>query len=155
MGDTVRPRVDDCGVIRLPARAPFADRLARLQREFEAVVRRVAPATAAVESLFHGRGTRAALQLAHARGVILAVLATAGVEVEEYSPATVKQAVTGSGRADKDQVRQMVERLLDPPTRNESSDLSDALAVAWCHATTRGFRAAVDRSLGREDRRPT
>jgi len=143
-GSPARPELLDCGVIRLRG-ADFANRLAVLQREFEELVDRLKPDTSAVESPFHGANPRSALQLAHARGVILASLATAGVEVTEYTPATVKKSVTGNGRAAKPQVQTMVYKLLATPARNASRDLSDALAVALCHQASRSFSARCPR----------
>ena len=74
------------------------------------------------------------------------MLAGAGLEVAEYTPATVKKAVTGRGRADKDQVRLMLAAQLDPDLVLRSRDQSDALAVALCHMAAQGFLAAVERS---------
>ena len=96
---------------------------------------------AAVESPYLGVNARSALQLAQARGVALAVLAGAGLEVLEYTPATIKKAVTGNGRATKEQVRMMVGQLLrQPRARVETHDQSDALAVALCHASSARLR---------------
>ena len=143
------PVLLEAGLIAL-GRGALPERLARLRQELDALLGRLIPTDAAVELSFHGVNARSALQLAHARGVILACLATAGIPVAEYTPATIKQSVTGSGRADKAQVRTMVNRLLgttiSPLTR---ADLPDALAVAMCHAQCRGFSqrlAAADRS---------
>ncbi len=110
------------------------------------MVARLAPAVAAVETPFHGPGARSALQLAQARGVILAVLAAAGVQVAEYTPTAVKKAVTGNGRAGKEQVRSMVCHLVGMQDSGQSHDISDAIAVALCHLTTARFREAVDRA---------
>ncbi len=139
-GSPSSPELLESGVIHLRG-SDFASRLAVLRREFEALVERLHPDTSAVESPFHGANARSALQLAHARGVILAGLAAAGIEVAEYSPATVKKSVTGSGRADKTQVQTMVYRLLATQLRDKSNDLSDALAVALCHQASRSFSA--------------
>jgi len=145
-GSPMRACLLDCGTLRLGDSATeLAHRLARLQRELVELVRALQPTSAAVESPFHGKNARSALQLAHARGVILAVLAGEGGEVAEYSPATVKKSVTGNGRAPKDQVRMMVGRILETPLRSADDDLSDALAVALCHASTRGLHAALSR----------
>jgi crossover junction endodeoxyribonuclease RuvC len=122
---------------------PLERRLDRLATEFSAVVARLGPESAAVEAPFHGADARAALLLSHARGVILAGLAAAGIAVAPYSPATVKKAVTGNGRASKAQVRSMVERLLGPTVCGQPTDLADALAVAWCHAASRGYLERV------------
>lgn len=134
IGGTVHaPTLIDCGEIRLPSRVPFASRLATLRERFERVVLDAVPTMSAVEGPFHGANARSALQLAHARGVILSVLAGAGVPPIEYAPATVKKTVSGSGRADKEQVRTMVARLTGRPAKGISHDVADAIAVALCH----------------------
>jgi crossover junction endodeoxyribonuclease RuvC len=117
--------------------------LARLHQDLTILVERLQPDVAAVEAPFHGASARAALLLAHARGVVLAVLAAAGVEVVEYAPAAVKKAVTGNGRADKEQVASMVCRQIGEDLDASPHDLSDALAVALCHLSHCGFSAAV------------
>ena len=99
---------------------------------------------AAVEAPFHGVSARAALQLAHARGVILAALAGERVPVIEYSPAVIKKTVTGSGRADKVQVQTMVRHALGDQLARLSSDLADALAAALCHMAHARFEAAIE-----------
>ena len=151
-GDTRNPSVLRSGVIRLSSRADFSVRMGLLLSEFEALVREIEPESAAVESPFHGKSSSSALQLAHARGVILAVLARQGVSVAEYSPATVKKSVTGYGRADKDQVRRMVAHIAGPEFATAPDDLTDAVAVALCHGATHGFQSAVKRSEARISR---
>jgi len=145
-GAGTQPTVIDSGILNFPRGLAFPARLARLQREFQRIVSDLRPDAAAVESPFQGVNARSALQLAHARGVILAVLAGQLDEVVEYTPATVKKALTGNGRADKQQVAAMVQRVLGLPEQKQSADLTDALSVAWCHATTRSFRGAVARA---------
>ncbi len=133
-GNASRPRLIECGQLRLPSGAAFHTRLLELRRGIDELLVRLQPAAAAVEWPFHGVNARSALQLAHARGVLLCSLAEHGIEPDEYAPATIKKAVTGSGRADKVQVRTMVLRLLaasDDQVRG--SDAADALAVALCH----------------------
>jgi len=159
-GPARHPRLVDCGVIRLPSRDSLAARLARLHVELDEIVRRLEPTTAAVESPFHGKSSRAALQLAHARGVILSVLAGAEVEVVEYTPATVKQQVAGNGRADKQQVQRMLAHLLGRELSGQPADLTDALAVGLCHLGQADFQRALERSTGAAspaapDSRPT
>lgn len=145
-GDPATPILVEGGVIRLRAGAPFAVRLHELGSELEQVVARLAPECAAVETPFHGANVRSALQLAHARGVILAVLCGAGIEIAEYEPAGVKRAVTGNGRASKSQVQHMVSRLLRAPEPLEDVDLADAFAVALCHANGLRYRTLLARS---------
>lgn len=114
-----------------------------LQRSIGELLERLAPEAAAIEAPFHGINPRSSLQLAQARGVILATLASAGLAIEEYSPATIKKAVTGTGRADKDQVRVLVCRQLAYVETDAPDDLTDALAVALCHVAHGGHRRAV------------
>ena len=89
------------------------------------------------------RGGQRYRGLAQARGVLLAVLASRGIEIREYSPAEVKSAVTGNGRADKTQVAFMVRRIL-PACGDASADAADALAVAITHANARKMRRLGD-----------
>lgn len=141
-----RVRVLGSGLIRLPRSETFAVRLRQLQESMVEVVRGLSPAVACVESPFHGVNPRSALQLAHARGVVLAVLAGASVPVEEVPPATVKRVVAGSGRASKEQVQTMIRRLLETDAEWASEDVSDALAIAYCWAIHRGHRENLQRA---------
>ncbi len=122
----------DCGVIAPPAKASLADRLCFIQDELEKIIDTYKPLAAAAEGVFFARNWRSALKLGQARGAALAALARRGLSVEEYPPATVKQAVVGYGRADKQQVQQMVKILLGLPEIPEENS-ADALAVAICH----------------------
>lgn len=152
-GSSSKPRLLASGTIRLTAKAPFAERLHRLRCDLEELIARLEPTEAAVESPFHGADARAALQLAHARGVILAALGGARIPLTEYSPASVKKAVTGAGGADKSQVQTMVVRLLRLAEAPSSPDESDALAVALCHLSGTGYRDRVTRALGASSRK--
>lgn len=148
IGSPSQSRLDCCGSVRLRANDDLAARLGCLQSAIEQLVARVGPDCAAVESPFHGKSARSALQLAHARGVVLAALARAGVPVAEYSPAAVKKSVCGNGRAEKAQVRHMVTRLLGQAVVGEPDDVTDALAVALCHATHAAFHRALAPATG-------
>ena len=99
---------------------------------------------AAIESWFVHPMSRSAMAMAEARGAILAALAGAGIPVTDYSPNAIKQAVTGSGRADKDQVRTMVARLTGASI--ESSHAADAMAAALCHLVGAPMREAIRRA---------
>ncbi|HEX2251841.1 MAG TPA: crossover junction endodeoxyribonuclease RuvC [Thermoanaerobaculia bacterium] len=123
----------EAGTIVCPASDALPARLARLSRGIGEVVDRLEPAAAVLESPFHGMNARSLIVLAQARGALIATLALRGLEVREFTPAEVKAAVTGNGRAGKDQVARMVRLLL--AWRGECShDASDALAVALCCA---------------------
>jgi crossover junction endodeoxyribonuclease RuvC len=135
-----------CGEIHAPDSLPFPERLFRLREAFRAVLDELRPGEAAVETPFHGVSARSSLQLAHARGVLLAELAAAAVPIHEYAPAAVKKAVCGSGRADKAQVQSMMVRVLGGGAASRwTPDVSDALALAWCHLAHRRFAAALTR----------
>ena len=130
--------LEDCGTIRPPRRDDFPKRLRALHLALETIIEASRPDVVAVESVFFAKHPRAALQLGHVRGVLLLAAAQKDLEIFEYPPATVKKAVTGNGRASKEQVRQMVAMLLGSEIKG-AADKSDALAVAICHAHSGGF----------------
>ncbi len=109
---------------------------------------RYAPEIMIVEKLFFARNSRTALQVGEARGVILLAAVQGGLELHEYTPLEIKQAVAGYGRADKKQVRYMVGRLLRLDVVPVLDDETDALAVALCHLQHRRWREAVLRGGG-------
>jgi len=127
----------DYGTIRLPERLELPQRLCMLAGGLRQVVDRFSPDEAAVEDVFTQKNVRSALVLAHVRGAAMLSLAEAGVPVASYSPATVKNSVVGHGSANKEQVRQMVTVLLGVRETIDPLDVSDALAVALCHANRR------------------
>ena len=126
-----------CGAITASAGDPFPQRLARIHRELAALLASHRPECVAVESLFHAVNARSALKLGHARGVAILAAVEAGCEVVEYTPAEVKRAVVGYGRAEKHQVQQMIKLLLGLSKAPTPHDASDALAVAICHLHSR------------------
>jgi crossover junction endodeoxyribonuclease RuvC len=128
-----RYRYVECGVLTAPARAPAEARLGEIARCLGELIAEIAPDALAVEDVFSHQNVRSALALAQARGTILAVAGMAGLPVFSYAPALVKQAVTGRGRASKDQVARMV-RVLIGLRRTPRADAADALAVAIAHA---------------------
>ncbi len=122
------------GRITVPAASPLPERLARLCGELRRLLRRFEPEAAVLETLFRGVNPRSLIVLAQARGALLATLAVAGVEIHEFAPAEIKSAVTGNGRADKEQVARMVSLILGLGGERLTPDASDALAVAICFA---------------------
>ena len=123
------------GCIRLQKSTALERRLAELLDQVQSVLERFQPDLAVVERAFVARSARSALILGHARGVAMAVLGQKGVPVEEVAPRTIKQAVVGTGNADKNQVRSMVKTLLALEQR-PASDAADALAAAIYQAHT-------------------
>jgi len=110
------------------------------------IIASVQPEVAAFEGIFHAQNVQSALKLGHVRGVCMAAVAEANLPVYEYSPAEVKSAVTGYGRAGKPQVQQMVTALLKLKEGPLQYDASDALAVAICHANSIRYNRAAGRS---------
>lgn len=131
-----------CGVIRPDAKASLAERLAEIFVGVQGLARLHGPDAAAVEETYVNSNPRAALVLGQARGVTLAALAMAGLPVAEYSPAVIKKGLVGSGRAEKEQVAFMVQRLL-PAAGPVTADAADALAVALTHAAQGAFLSRV------------
>jgi crossover junction endodeoxyribonuclease RuvC len=132
----------DNGVVVLDASAPLAARLAVLLERLSELIAAYRPSCAAVEGIFQHKNARSALVLGQARGVALAALGRARLDVAEYTPQQIKKAVTGTGRADKGQVQVVVARrlgLVDPP----QADAADAVAVAICHAQHLAFPLPV------------
>ncbi|MFN4097838.1 MAG: crossover junction endodeoxyribonuclease RuvC [Sphingomonas sp.] len=121
------------GQLKTDAKAPLPQRLAHLDTMLAALVADHAPDGAAVEEVFVNSNPQSTLKLAHARGVAIAAVARAGLDVGEYAPRLVKKAVVGTGTAEKVQVHAMISRLL-PGAKIAGADAADALAVAICHA---------------------
>ena len=130
-------RLVEMGVITPGPRGPLPEKLSHIHAGVSALIERLRPDALAVEDVFHAANTRTALVLGHVRGVVLLAGAERGVPVHEYAPATVKQQITGFGRAEKGQVAFMVTRLLELAKGAEPGDATDALAVALCFACLR------------------
>jgi crossover junction endodeoxyribonuclease RuvC len=132
-----------CGVFRTTAGEPMHLRLLELFQDMQALLKEFAPDEVAVEKLFFGRNVTTAISVGQARGAVLVAAALAGLPVVEYTPAEVKQAVTGYGNADKPQVQQMVQQLLGlaaPPTPD---DAADGVAIAICHLQTARYTQVI------------
>ena len=121
------------GVVTTSAKRPLTERLQQLYRELSALIQLYYPDESAIEELFFSRNVRTAMSVGQARGVILLALADAGLTVTEYTPLTIKQAVSGFGGADKIQIQTMVKMLLKLESIPRPDDAADALAIAICH----------------------
>ncbi len=131
--DGTRHRLVTCGAIAPPAGSTFAERLHVIHDTLTRLLGETAPTCVVVENLFYSKNVRSALQLGHARGVVLLAAVQAGLPIVEYTPAEIKLAVVGYGRADKTQVQQMVKVLLGLAVVPTPHDAADALAAALCH----------------------
>ncbi|MBW7881551.1 MAG: crossover junction endodeoxyribonuclease RuvC [Caldilineaceae bacterium] len=129
-----------CGVIRTQAHEPMHLRLKEIFQDLTALIDEFQPDQIAVEKLFFGRNVTTAISVGQARGAILLAAALASVDVVEYTPAEVKQAIAGYGNAEKRQVQEMVRHTLglaEPPTPD---DAADGVAIAICHLQTAPYR---------------
>ncbi len=143
-GGVCRARAYGC--VSTPASDPVNVRLGTIFRELSRVVERYGPDSMAVEEIFFGRNSRSAIWTAHARGAALVAGSEHGLEVGEYTPMQIKQAVCGTGAADKEQVTYMTRRILALDHDPRPDHAADALAVAVCHANrarTLGLAAAA------------
>ena len=125
--------LSECGVIRTSARAPLSERLRDIYEGVSELMNRHKPDAVAVEGVFFGKNVRTAVVLGHARGAILVAASLHQVEVAEYPPSEIKSAVVGTGRATKEQVQFMVQRLLRLRETPRPDDAADGVAVALCH----------------------
>lgn len=127
-------RLVQFGALKLPAKAPFDERLREIHHLISSLVEDFAPEAVAVESVFTALNMRTALRLAEMRGVVLLAAAQAGIPAHSYSPREVKASVAGFGGAPKQQIQKMIAMLLGLAECPEPADAADALAIALCHA---------------------
>ena len=132
------------GQVKTDPKAPLAQRLVTIDAALAEVIAQYRPETGAVEEVFVNSNAQSTLKLGQARGVCLLALARAGLSVAEYAPSVVKQAVVGTGRAEKAQVQAMVKVLL-PGVQLAGADAADALAVAIAHAHRAGSASRLNR----------
>ncbi len=125
-----------CGAIKLSPRVPLPQRLGTIFDRLGIIIEEHHPDNVAIEDVFYALNVKSALKLGQVRGVAMLAASSAGLEVTEYSPLSIKSAVVGYGRAEKTQVQQMVTRLLNLSEIPEPPDAADALAIAICHLHT-------------------
>ena len=129
-----RFRMLEYGAITTPAGMPTPQRLQKIYQEMVRYLHKYQPDAVAVEELFFNSNQKTAITVAQARGVIIISVVNAGIPLYEYTPLQIKQAVTGYGRADKQQIQNMVKMLLNLTVIPKPDDAADALAAAICHA---------------------
>lgn len=127
-------KVIDYGKITTPAHTPLPKRLKMVYDGMTELVNTFKPDVVSMEELFFNTNVTTAIAVGHARGVLVLATENANVPLAEYTPLQIKQAVAGYGRADKNQVQQMVKRFLNLTEVPKPDDTADALAVAICHA---------------------
>ncbi|MBN1180096.1 MAG: crossover junction endodeoxyribonuclease RuvC [Anaerolineae bacterium] len=133
------------GAVTTPATQSMPERLQAIYRALVGLAQEWQPDHSAVEELYFSVNVRTAMSVGQARGVAILALADAGLSIAEYSPLSVKQALTGYGGADKRQMQEMVRMLLNLPEIPRPDDAADALAVAVCHIHSAAMLALEER----------
>ena len=141
--DGDRHRLVCSGVIRLLPKVRFSEKLLKIQQEIDKLLLAYAPGAVAVEDQFYLSNFKSVLKLGQVKGVVLVTAARAEIPVYEYTPLEIKNSVTGYGRADKNQVSFMVNRILCLGDMSQPFDASDALAVCVCHIHTQTTKAKI------------
>lgn len=135
-----KARMIDAGVIKTPAKQAADERLATIYRELEQLIKELKPSVMAVEKLFFAQNVTTAMSVSQARGVVLLLGQQHKLELHEYTPLQIKQALTGYGRADKKQMQEMVRIVLGLKTTPKPDDAADALAAAICYSMQRTIK---------------
>jgi crossover junction endodeoxyribonuclease RuvC len=134
--------------VRSSPKQTFPQRIKRIYDELVLAIEKFEPDVVSVEDLFYATNVKTVIKLGQTRGVALLAAVNCGIEVAEYSPLEIKQSVTGYGRADKNQVRDMVSTLLRLKEKPEPFDASDALAAAICHIHNAGLQQKIKQAQG-------
>jgi len=142
--------LDGVGVIMTPTDADLDDRLLSLHSEITQWVQKYSPDVVAVERVFSQHNVRTVMGTAQAAGISLLVAAQNNIPVFMHTPSEVKAAVTGSGRANKSQVSEMVKRLLNLQEIPKPADSADALALAICHIWRGGANSKIKSAVAAE-----
>ncbi len=124
----------DGGIIKTKVHQPLDERLVEIFNSLTEIIEQTKPAAMAIEKLFFAQNVTTAISVSHARGVAMLAGKLAGLEVAEYTPLQIKQALTGYGRADKNQMQEMVRIILGLKEMPKSDDCADALACAITHS---------------------
>ena len=132
--------VVDYGSITTDAGVDAAKRLQHIYAELGAIIAKYEPEEAAIEELFFNNNAKTVILVGEARGIAVLACANAGLEISEYTPLQIKQALVGYGRADKKQVQAMVKAILNLKEVPRPDDTADAVAAAICHGHSRGRR---------------
>lgn len=138
--DNGKAQMVDAGVIRTPAKEDDAVRLQTIFEEITDIIVQSKPTVMSVEKLFFAQNVTTAMTVSQARGVVLLAGQQAGLEIHEYTPLQIKQAMTGYGRAEKKQIQEMVRVILNLKVVPKPDDCADALAAAITHSMTSRLR---------------
>lgn len=132
--------VVDYGAVTTDAKTPMPYRLQHLYTELESIIEKYKPEEAAIEELFFNNNAKTAIMVGQARGVAVLACVNGGLDISEYTPLQIKQALVGYGRADKKQIQAMVKAILNLREVPKPDDTADAVAAAICHGHSRNTR---------------
>jgi crossover junction endodeoxyribonuclease RuvC len=138
--------VINCGVIRPSRQKLFHHKINEIKSRLDDLIAEFEPDEVAIENPFYARNIKTAITLGQVRGATLVAVAAHNCSLYEYSALEIKKAVTGYGQADKNQVRIMVQTLLNIKDKKLETDASDALAAAYCHLNSRIFHQKIKES---------
>lgn len=131
---TNKTKLIDAGVIRTPVKQADSQRLITIYNELQEIIKATKPDTMAVEKLFFAQNVTTAMSVSQARGIVLLLGEQHRMQLYEYTPQQIKQALTGYGRADKKQMQEMVRMILNLKEVPKPDDCADAIATALCCA---------------------
>jgi len=136
----------NCGVIKPSRGKLFHHKINEIKSRLDDLIAEFEPDEVAIENPFYAQNIKTAITLGQVRGATLVAVASHNCSLYEYSPLEIKKAVTGYGQADKNQVRIMVQTLLNIKDKKLETDASDALATAYCHLNSRIFHQKIKES---------
>jgi len=136
----------NCGVIKPSHGKLFHHKINEIKSRLDDLIAEFEPDEVAIENPFYAQNIKTAITLGQVRGATLVAVASHNCSLHEYSPLEIKKAVTGYGQADKNQVRMMVQTLLNIKDKKLETDASDALAAAFCHLNSRIFHQKIKES---------
>jgi len=132
-------KIIDYGVIKTSAKLEFPQRLAIIYQELNDLIKKYKPSAMAIEKIYFARNAKTAIDVGQARGVLLLTAVNHKLEIIEYTPLQIKQAICGYGQADKCQVQNMVKTLFKLKEIPKPDDAADALAIAYTYLQTKNF----------------
>ena len=131
------------GSIQTDKNAPHPKRLLELKSDIDFLIKKYKPDCASIEQLFFFKNQKTIIPVAQARGVILCTLEENNIPMYEYTPLVVKQTITGHGRADKSEVKMMVQKYINLDNNIKLDDTIDSIALALCHAQNLRFKEEI------------
>lgn len=141
--------LEECGVIETSKEIGLSCRLLHIFDEISCIIKKFAPSCVSIETLYFQNNQKTAINVAQARGVILLAVEKAGVDVFEYTPLQVKSSLTGFGRATKNQMMLVTQKILNLKKPAKPDDAADAIALAVCHASVCRFQSKIRNSVSK------